>query len=186
MIAKKQALAELVHVDDEVLMARFAAGHTEAFEALYDRYEEPLFSFCLRLIGDQEVAQDAFQDTFITVIEQRLRYRERGRFRSWLFTVAHNTCLDRARLGRRRAHLLELHSSTGSNVEASPEQAITARDELVRLLAGLPIDQREILLLHRYAGFSYAEIAEMTSTTAAAVKQKAYRALAALRSTREE
>ncbi len=167
-------------------MARFAAGHAEAFEALYDRYEAPLFGFCLRLVGDEDLAQDAFQDTFITVIEQRLRYRDRGRFRSWLFTVAHNTCLDRARLGRRRAHLLELHSRTGTSVEASPEQAITSRDELAQVLAGLPPDQREIVLLHRYEGFSYAEIAEMTSSTTPAVKQKAYRALAALRSTREE
>ena len=95
-------MAELVHVDDEVLMARFAAGHTEAFEALYDRYEVPLFSFCLRLIGDQELAQDAFQDTFITVIEQRLRYRARARFRSWLFTVAHNTRSGRASSSRLR------------------------------------------------------------------------------------
>ena len=179
-------MRELVRVDDEVLMARFAAGHAEAFEALYERYEGPLFSFCLRLIGDEDLAQDAFQDTFITVIEQRLRYRDRGRFRSWLFTVAHNTCLDGARLVKRRARLLELHSGTGRNVEVSPEHAITSRDELTQLLAGLPADQREILLLHRYAGFSYAEIAEMTSSTAPAVKQKAYRALSALRSTRED
>ena len=163
-------------------MARFAAGHTEAFAELYDRYEAPLFSFCLRFLGDPDSGEDAFQDTMMTVIEQRFRYRARGHLRSWLFTIARNVCLDRARIGQRRTRLLTLHGSPDQAVDAGPARAIESRDELTRLFATLPANQREILLLHRYNGFSYAEIAEMTSSTKAAVKQQAYRALLALRS----
>ena len=173
---------ELVEADDEVLMARFAAGHPEAFSELYERYEGPVYGFCLRLLGERDRAEDAFQDTFVTMVEQRLRYQDRGRFKSWLFTLARNVCLDQARQSVRRRRLLGLHASSGRASEREPDRVVEMRDELTRLLGSLPRDQREILLLHRYEGFSYAEIAGMTSSTEVAVKQKAYRALLALRS----
>ena len=173
---------ELVEADDEVLMARFAAGHPEAFSELYERYERPVYGFCLRLLGDRDRAEDAFQDTFVTMLEQRLRYQDRGRFKSWLFTLARNVCLDRARQSVRRKRLLTLHAPSHGASEHEPDRVAELRDELTQLLASLPRDQREILLLHRYEGFSYAEIAGMTASTEVAVKQKAYRALLALRS----
>jgi RNA polymerase sigma-70 factor, ECF subfamily len=175
----------LLDVDDEVLMARFVAGETEAFEVLYDRYESSVFGFCLRLLEDRARAEDALQDTFMTVVEQRFRYRDRGRFRSWVFTVAHNTCLDRVRLHERRSKLLSMNRSHLTQADTRPESSIESRDEVAHVLAALPPDQREIVLLHKYAGFSYAEIAEMTSSTSTAVKQKAYRALMTIRSQRE-
>ena len=182
MTRSQSAAPELLDADDEVLMARFAAGHADAFTELYERYEAPLFGFCLRFLGDRDHAEDAFQDTMMTVVEQRFRYRDHGSLRNWLFTIARNVCLDRARRGQRRARLLSLHGSPDQAVDVGPARDTESRDELIRLLATLPADQREILLLHRYHGFSYAEIAVMTSSTEAAVKQKAYRALLALRS----
>ncbi len=176
------ATAERPQMDDELLMARFAAGHAEAFDELYGRYEGPLYGFCARLLGDADEAADAFQEAFIKVIEQRASYRA-GRFRSWVFTIARNECLDRMRRGGRQARLLELHApDTTHHVDTAA--AIDARDELTKLLAELPSEQREITLLHRYHGFSYAEIARMTGSSEAATKQKAYRALLTLRQAR--
>lgn len=172
----------LPETDDEVLMARFAAGDHDAFEALYERYEAPVFSFCLRLLGDRDLAEDAFQDTFMSLVDQRFRYRDSGRLRGWLFTIARNVCLDRLRLVERRTKLLSLHATSGSPRRDDPERAVESRDELSRVLAAIPPDQREVLLLHWHAGFSYAEIAQMMSSTEAAVKQKAHRATLALRS----
>jgi RNA polymerase sigma-70 factor (ECF subfamily) len=172
--------------DDEVLMARFAAGDARAFGVLYDRYESSLYGFCLRLLGERDLADDAFQDTFFTLIDQRFAYRDQGRLRSWLFTIARNVCLDRLRMADRRDRLRPFAWAVPSALVRSPARAIEERDELTRLLALLPADQREILLLHRHAGFSYAEIAEMKATTEAAVKQKAYRAAVALREAARE
>lgn len=171
--------------DDEVLMARFAAGDAGAFTVLYARYEAPVYGFCLRLLGDRDLAEDAFQDTFVTLIDQRFRYRDQGRLRGWLFTIARNVCLDRLRMAERRDNLRPFLSRS-SALRRSPAQAAEERDELTRLLAVLPSDQREILLLHRHAGFSYTEIAEMKGSTEAAVKQKAYRAAVALRNVARE
>lgn len=174
---------EATGVDDEALMARFREGDHEAFEELYERYESRLYGFCLRFLGDATQAEDAFQDVMTAVIERRRRYERRGRFRSWLFTIARNVCLDRTKKRRRRGELLSLVKRNGPARSASAEVTLEARDELAQMLSALPSDQREIVLLHRYEGFSYAEIAEILGTSEAAAKQKAYRALLSVRKT---
>lgn len=181
MTAESYALAE---GDDEFLMVRFAAGHLEAFDELYRRYEAPLYGFCVRLVGDADRADDVFQDAMMKVLEQRGAYRPTGRFRSWLFTITRNLCLDRIRSDQRQRRLLELHA-VSATPPRHPGSDVEARDALSALLAALPTDQREVLLLHRYHGFSYMEIAAMTDSSEAAVKQKAYRALLTLRRRRD-
>ena len=127
---------ELVEVDDEVLMARFAAGHPEAFSELYERYEGPVYGFCLRLLGDRDRAEDAFQDTFVTMLEQRLRYRDRGRFKSWLFTLARNVCLDRARQSERRRRLLTLHAPSHGTSSSTPTSSLASVVRRIRTPCG--------------------------------------------------
>ncbi|GIW53142.1 MAG: RNA polymerase sigma factor SigK [Gemmatimonadales bacterium] len=164
-------------------MRRFASGDGESFATLYRRYEGAVYGFCLRYLGDPDGAADAFQETFVRVIDARHRYRPRGKFKSWLFTIARRVCADHyRRLSRTQAPLEAVHS-TPSQVAArgSSEGALMARDEIVRLLAALPADQREALLLSRWYGFTYREIAEMSNSTEAAVKQRVYRALVTLR-----
>ena len=107
----------LPEADDEVLMARFAAGDHSAFVVLYDRYAGPLYGFCLRLLGDADLADDAFQDTFVSLIDQRFGYRDRGRLRSWMFTIARNVCLDRLRLADRRTNLISLHGGPSPSAQ---------------------------------------------------------------------
>lgn len=158
-----------------------------AFETLYDRYESSVFGFCLRFLGDRDSAEDALQETMIAVVERAGLYRDRGRFRGWLFTIARNACLDRTRR-RAQRHALRTTAPTrdAAAVRHDPEATLLARDEIARVLAQLTADQREVLLLHRYEGFSYAEIAGITGSTEAAVKQKAYRALLQLRASRPD
>jgi len=168
--------------DDDALMRRFAHGDTAAFEELYRRYERPVYSFCLRLLGDPDRAQDAFQEAFIHVVDGRENYRYQGRFRSWLFTIAHHACADQARDVRRfSSDPGEPQGAASQSAGAAAEGRVVARDELDRVLALLPREQREVVLLSRYYGFSYGEIADLTGSTEAAVKQKAYRALKTLR-----
>ncbi len=184
-VAKRVSSSEPIpDLRDERLMSRYASGDLSAFDALYARYESPIYGFCVRLLGDRDAAADAFQDTFITLVDTRSSYRPRGRFRSWLFTIARNACLDQLRRGQRQARLLELYRPSIDDSTPSMARSVESRDELARLLSPLSTEQREILLLHRYHGFSYAEIAHMTNSTESAVKQKAYRALMSLRGRR--
>ncbi len=112
------------------------------------------------------------------LVDGAVRYEPRGRFPSWIFTIARRVCLDVLRTDKKQRPV----GSVGDIPAMSgPAADIERRDELERYLSRLPPEQREVLLLHRYHGFAYEEVATMTGSTVAAVKQKAYRALKTLR-----
>ena len=172
---------------DDVLMARYRRGDVAAFEELYQRYESRIYGFCLRFLGDPDAASDAFQDTFIRVMDARHRYEPRGRFVSWLFTIARRVCVRKLRVGQRQEplDLIENRSATEfGHAPAELGEHYARCDELQRVLSALPPEQREVLVLSKFYDFTYGEIAGMVGSTEAAVKQKVYRALQFLRSSR--
>lgn len=182
-----ESMSNVPQEADEELMLAYASGDAEAFRSLYERYERQVYNFCLRYVGDPDMAADLLQETFIKIIEARRRYRSTGRFSGWLFSIARNLCIDRLRAGEREQVAIE---RTGQSKESPwyPEpakataSALVQRNELVTVaLTSLPVAQREVLLLSKYHGFSYREIAAMVSSTEAAVKQQVYRALKSLR-----
>ncbi len=172
-----------MHDGDDALMVRYARGDVAAFEELYHRYEARLYGFCLRQLGDSDVAADAFQEVFKRVVDARRTYEPKGRFASWIFTIARRVCVDQLRSIERVAPTEA--DANSRELEASPaspiEDRLAQQDQLQRLLALLPAEQREVLLLSKYEGFSYGEIARMLGSTEVAVRQKAYRALKTLR-----
>jgi len=164
---------------DDDLMMRFKGGDAAAFEVLYDRYEAQLFGLCLRLLGGRSEAEDALQDAFSKVVDRRDSFEPHGSFRSWIFTIVRFTCMDRLRVEKTEQQFLQRMDASD---RAEPhESQILARTDVNRLLMSLPIDQREVLVLHRLHGFSQAEIASMLGGTEASIRQKSYRALRALR-----
>ncbi|MBI4539176.1 MAG: sigma-70 family RNA polymerase sigma factor [Gemmatimonadetes bacterium] len=168
---------------DDALMARYTQGDMDAFGELYARYERPLFGFCLRYLGDPDAAADAFQEVFKRVVHAREAYEPRGRFRSWIFTIARRICTDSVRQARSGAPLEVAAAAWPEAIALQPrfENRVAHADEVRRLLAPLPDEQREALLLSKYEGLSYAEIAEITGSSEAAVKQKVYRAIQTVR-----
>jgi len=172
-----------VTAGDDELMRRYAAGDAGAFERLYERYEGRVYGFCLRRLGDPDAAADAFQDAWRRVVDARRGYEPRGRFESWLFTLVRRACADVRRAGRDHASLEAMNGAEGrpASGEPAPEARVAREETLRSLLALLTDGQREALLLSKYEGFTYAEVAEMTGSTEAAVKQRVYRALKKLR-----
>ncbi|MCI0432243.1 MAG: RNA polymerase sigma factor [Gemmatimonadetes bacterium] len=163
-------------------MKRFARGEVGAFTVLYERYGDEVFGFCLRMLGDADAAADALQDTFVRVIDRRSDFRRMGRFRSWLFLIARNVCIDQFRARDRWIPLAELPQGVmGDAAHAHVTHRIECREAVARCLSILAPAQREVLLLHRYHGFAYREIAELLGTSEVAVKQAAYRAVRTLR-----
>jgi len=164
---------------DDNLMMRFKGGDPAAFEVLYDRYEGQLFGLCLKLLGGRAEAEDALQEAFAKVVDRRESFEPKGRFRSWIFTIVRFTCMDRLRISKTEQQFLD--RMDGSDRVEAHESATLARTDVNRLLMDLPVDQREVLVLHRLHGFSHSEIAAMVGATEAGVRQKSYRALKTLR-----
>jgi RNA polymerase sigma-70 factor (ECF subfamily) len=174
---------------DEALMLALKAGDQSAFEELYRRYRDRLYAFLVRHAGHPATAQDLFQETFLRVFRDRARYVPRAAFATWLFTIARNLYLDHLRGARRAAEVL-VSSPTAMVGFPDPRpgslqqvEAVERQRRLLAAVAELPEEDRAILLLSRFEGLRYGQIAEILGTSEGAVKVRAHRALQILRQT---
>lgn len=174
-----------LHQDDDALMARTAQGEEAAFGLLVLRWEADVRAFLVSMLGSIEEAEDLAQETFVKVHRQAGRYRGEGRFRSWLLRIAGN--LARSRLRRRKilrwvSFDTARHDPPDERLAADEDLQVRQRAAAVRAaLAELPDRQRQALVLHRYQGLKYKEIATAMGTTVPGVESLIQRALASLR-----
>lgn len=162
---------------DAQLVRRFIAGDDLALAALYQRFKVPLYGFCLRMLGDTESAQDALQDTFLRVHQARRDLRSPEKFKSWLFTIARNYC--RRYLRRQGRQDLQDPNGLDGSWPAAVETPIEVREEraIVRsLIAQLPPNYREVIILREYEQASYREIAAITGASESAVRARLFKA----------
>lgn len=169
---------------DEELMRVYQAGDQEAFDELYARYAKPIYNFLRRTAQRPDAVDDLFQKTFLKLHTGRHQYRPQAPFRHWIFTIARNVLRDDARHQRRQpmATTDAFDERTGSG------QAQTSRNRSPEIglivseaIGALPLTQREVIVLNRYRGMSYAEIGEMLGISENAVKQRAFQAMQKLR-----
>lgn len=179
------------------LVSGVAAGDERAFEQLVAAYQDRLLLLCRRLLGSRAAAEDAVQEVFVKVYRQAGRLEPRGKLYTWLYRVATNHCLNRLR--RRRIvrfvpFVSERDPEEESDIEpaderADPERAAAARQrwrQTERMIAELPPNQRVVLVLARYGGLSYRDIAATLEITPGAVESRLFRAMRTLRRAAQE
>ncbi len=170
---------------DDELMARTAAGEEAAFRLLVDRWERDVLAFLVHMTGSRDDAEDLAQETFVRVFRQAGSYRAEGRFRSWLLRIAGNLARSRHRRRRILKWLpldLERHNVAAATPPA--DRGLEAEQEAAAVraaIARLPERQRQALVLHRFQGLRYVEVAEAMGTSLAGVESLIQRALAGLR-----
>ncbi len=166
--------------DERELIEALQRGEELAFVALYNRYKNQVYGFCLKMLLDEERAADVMQDTFLRVYENRDRLMKAGSFRSWLFTIARNQCLNVIRREKRQVDLEpEMKREQSVKVSRMPGAALEKSEqvELVNhFLAQLKPDYREVIILREYQNLSYKEIAAVTRSTLSAVKSRLFKA----------
>jgi RNA polymerase sigma factor (sigma-70 family) len=165
---------------DDVALVADARRDRRAFGALYDRYAERVYSYCLHRLDSREAAEDATSLIFTRAIAGLHRFQG-GSFAAWLFAIAHNTVANVYRERRPEAPLEAIGEIASPS--SSPEDLALGRDDqrLVReLLGSLPADQRRVIEL-RLAGLTGAEIAEALGRSLASIKMLQARALARMR-----
>ena len=167
-------------LSDDELMAETGRGSQAAFEALFERYREPVWRFFRRRTPEAGVAQELAQDTFVAVLEGARRYKAKGMFRSYLFGVAYNVLLaDRRKRARRWTEPLD---------PDGPPTVGTDRDEVIWLrdaLSTIDESDREILMLREYEELSYQEIADVRGIPLNTVRSQLFRARMALKAALE-
>jgi RNA polymerase sigma factor (sigma-70 family) len=168
--------------DPDALLVAWAQQNPRAFTALYDRYFDIVFGYCLSQLGDAQAAEDAASQTFLKVLAALPNYREAGRFRSWLFAIAHNAVHDALRT-RSPDTSLETASDLHDPAASPEERAIAALDSawLNEAIARLPAADRQVLELRR-AGLRGAEIATVLGISHEAAKKRQLRAIDLIRS----
>jgi RNA polymerase sigma-70 factor (ECF subfamily) len=170
---------------DAALLVAFQRGDRSAFRTLFERHGRAMVAFCHRFVRDAARAEELAQDVFLKLHEAAPRYKPTARFRTFLFRIAANHCLNELRRGERSARsagdrhgepedLDELASPAATPEEAARGRALARAVET--LLARLPDKQRLAFVLCRFEGLSYEEIAEVLATTVPAVKSLVHRA----------
>ena len=165
-----------VNHSDEELALLYSAGDVKAFDELLARNQQKLFNYILFVVGDQELANDVFQDTFVKIIVklQEGKYTDSGRFSFWLTRIAHNVIMDRYRR-QKSEHIIEpnkendlsqLRTDTLTAGNRENEYVNTQiMDDVRHLMDSLPATQREVVYMRYYQDLSFKEIAEITGVS---------------------
>lgn len=179
-------------------MTAYQLGELEAFAELVARHEKPLWNFLRRFVSDEDTAQDLMQETFLRVVKSRTSWRPDAKFSTWLYSIAHNLCIDHARRAKhRRALSLDthkrprdsdpdagLHDALPDGARGAEHRAID-RELVARMdaaLEALPPAQREVFLMREMLELPFAEIAKAVNASEPTVKSRMRYALEALRS----
>jgi RNA polymerase sigma-70 factor (ECF subfamily) len=172
---------------DNDLMLRARDGDSSAFEDLVRRWEGPVGRVLARLAGAGADVEDLLQEVFLRLYSSRARYRARGAFSTWLFTIARNVASDSRRRRRARERRLErLEESAAGNPLASrrtadPVASEEVRERIERAIERLPEELRDALVLKHFGDLTFSEVARITGVPASTLKSRVMAALEALR-----
>lgn len=163
---------------DEQLMERFCAGDKAAFGELFERYLPKVRSFSRSMVRDGALADDLTQSTFLSVVRSKDRYLKGSKVAPWIFSIAGNAARDAL-----RRQSLGVEKLVEADVAVEPSQVDPGlRRELEGALSELPVNQREVVLLHKVEGLSFEQIADAIGITATAARIRAHRGYVKLRS----
>ena len=169
------------HDEDAELMLLYRDGDLNAFAALYARFKGPLYRYLLRHVRSATAAADLYQEVWSRLVATRARYEPRAKFATYLFHIAHNCAVDFFRRDKnlRRAIPGDLADASAPEPEVPEHQRpdrvaefIEQQSALLAAIAALPLEQREVFLLHEETGLSLEDIARVTDAPVETVKSR--------------
>jgi RNA polymerase sigma-70 factor (ECF subfamily) len=178
---------DLRSLADEDLMGLVSEGDARAFEVIFDRHGAVAFSLAYRMCGRQPMAEDVVQDAFLSLWRSGARYdRTRGSVRTWVLGAVHNRAIDAFRRdvakSSRDIHDEGIAERLTATERTDVEVARAEQSREVRSALGeLPLEQRRVIELAYFSGFTHSQIAEMLGLPAGTVKGRMRLGLAKLR-----
>src|SRR5690349_18719621 len=182
-------LAELRRLADEELTDHIRGGDGVAYEVLFERHGGAAFSLAYRMCGRRSVAEDVVQEAFLSLWRSGARYdRARGSVRSWVLSVVHNRAIDvfRRQSVRDSRDVHDEGIAERMPAQEYADREVERRDEAQHVrsaLQELPKDQRQVIELAYFGGFTHSQIADMLGLPPGTVKGRMRLALTKLRLT---
>ena len=167
---KTLIMKSLITLSDEQLIQLFNDGESYAMEILVKRHKDRIFTSIYLLVKDKYLAEDIFQDLFIKIIEtfKAGKYKDENKFVQWAMRIAHNLCVDHFRKIKSKpvirtsdgSDIFEILNFEESNAEKKMMQTQSG-ERIMKLVAKLPEDQREVIILRHFADLKFREISKI-------------------------
>ncbi|MEP6918329.1 MAG: RNA polymerase sigma factor [Acidobacteriota bacterium] len=166
--------------EDEWLVVRCQLGERAAFDALIERWHDPIWRYVRRITGDDQAADDLVQDLWLRVLRGIHRLRDGSKLRAWLFGIARHALMDRWRdkYAAGAVSDVDLTDLPADEVDLGPQEDLEAMEHE---LARLPVVEREVLTLFYLRELSLAEVSEVLAVPVGTVKSRLFRARQLLR-----
>jgi RNA polymerase sigma-70 factor, ECF subfamily len=187
LVFRRLRAGDLRSVADEDLMQLVRDGDVRAFDVIFDRHSSAAFSLAYRMCGRRAMAEDVVQEAFVSLWRSGARYdRARGSVRSWVLSVVHNRAIDAFRRESVRSARDVRDDTAAEQIEATErvDSEVERRDDAQTVRAALetlPADQRQVIELAYFGGFTHTQISAMLSLPAGTVKGRMRLGLAKLR-----
>jgi RNA polymerase sigma-70 factor (ECF subfamily) len=165
------------------------AGEPEAWDALFRRYQLPLYVYVFELVHNEQTSLDIVQETFINAVRHIGGLQADNKFGSWLFSIAHQKCVQQWRRNAKEKRWLEEDVLPEHEFEDGPAELLIRKEqeeEFMNLVGSLPLPHRSVLLLYFVEDFSLEQIAAITESQLGTVKSRMHYAKKALRKLLEE
>lgn len=164
------------NLKDEELMILVSNGNLDMMSILFERYHVKIFNFLLKMTRDRDISQDITQEVFYKAIKYRSSYKN-GKFSSWMYTIARNVFSDHYQAQKNKNQRLEDIKYKIKDQETDFTETNETCEQLNQALNQLNESDKELVIMNRYQGIKYQEIAEITGSTSGAVKTKVHRAI---------
>jgi RNA polymerase sigma-70 factor, ECF subfamily len=167
---------------DEIIVERALTGDAEAFGEIVRRWERRIFALAYGILGREEDARDATQETFLAAFRNLRGFRGDAKVSSWLHRIAVNQCITRQRRARVRSEsaLDEEVAEFSMPVDYSPASVVEGRQETLavrRAINSLPIELRQVVIMKEFEELTFREIADALDLPLSTVKSRLYTAL---------
>lgn len=172
------------HLSDQELMRIVQAGDFSPASEIYDRYSGRIYNFAFRFLRNSEAAEDATQEVFVKMLKHANQFHGDAKLSTWLFSITANWCRDYLRKADNKAKETEEVLISLPALTQGPDRDLEQKEDEIRVqraLEALTPEQKEAILLSRYQGLSYAEIAQISGCSEGAVKTRVFRAMETLK-----
>lgn len=168
------------NLTDEELMELIIEGDIDMMRYLFQRYHIKIYNFCWQMTKDKDLSKDITQEVFYKVLKYRETYRQ-NKFSSWLYAITRNLCMDYYKILKKTQRLNEKDLKHIYKTNETGPESLGSIKQLNFALNQLSNSDRELIVMGKYQGLKYHEIAEITNSTLGAVKTKMHRAMQKLK-----